>query len=565
MIRRSCLLALVICAAPALGATVSYRVQFVGEVGCHVVQVDLNSPWVKVTPITALGFPGGAESMSSICRRQRPTAAVTGTFFSKSTLLPIGDIVRDGRLIYFGGMGSALAITPVNEVVFEDVPWGRHRDWGPFETVLACGPRLLRSGEVALAPVHQGFSDPHVLGRAARTAVGLTPANKLLMVVTRHHVSLWDLAKIMRALGCIDAINLDGGSSIAMYYRGKAVVTPARRLVNMLAVYESVEHEGRTCNCELPAERQAIYIWRAGQAYQAYMKAQTPLAQGDMDTAVRLLAQAADLDPLNASYQVRLAETLARQGDIAGASAAFSRAGQILADKGMPARATEYLQRALQYNPDNPIAQSRLPEVYRARGMEEQAQAAEYNLKMRELQSRITAAHPELVADMISRAWALVGLSLDDSLPQPRLTGLASDDSYLDLELGVRLQLPQGWEFVSGEDPSALLMRHRFRPFLAHLRVMRVPERLDMKWLMELYYERSFLRELNPPPLEPGLKRVTRVTEAVTPDGTVRCDTVFVRSGDLLWILSLTCQADRWAQAAPDLQAIADGFTLLRR
>lgn len=564
MTRRLCVLALLVCGAPALGRNVGYRVEFVGNIGCHVIQVNLNSPWVKVTPVTALGFPGGAESMISICRRQQPTGAVTGTFFSKSTLLPIGDIVRDGRLIYFGGMGTALAITPANEVAFQDVPWGRHQDWEPFETVLACGPRLLQAGQVALAPAHQGFSDPHVLGRAARTAVGLTAHNKLLMVVTRQNVSLYDLAKLMLGLGCIDAINLDGGASTGMYYRGSAVVSPGRRLVNMLAVYESVEREGRTCNCELPAERQAIYIWRAGQAYQLYMRAQTPLAQGDLDDAVRLLAKAAELDPLNASYQVRLGETLAQRGDAVGASAAFSHAGAVLADKGVYVQATEHLRRALQYNPDNPIAQVRLPSVYRARGMETQARAAEYDYKLRELQSRIVAAHPELVADIISRAWALVGLSLDDALPQPTLADLSGGASYLDLDLGVRLQLPDGWEFVTEEDPSALNMRHRFRPFLAHLRVIRVPERLDLKWLVELYYERSFLRELRPEPLAPGLLRTTRTTEAVSPDDTLYCETIFTRRGELLWILSLSCTTDTRSEAASDLRTIAHEFVLLR-
>lgn len=564
MSRSLCLLLLLACTRPALTANVGYRIEFVGAVGCHVIQVNLNSPWVKVTPITALGFPGGAESMTSICRRHQPTGAVTGTFFSKSTLLPVGDIVRDGRLIYFGGMGSALAITPANEVAFQDVAWGRHQDWEPFETVLACGPRLLRAQAVALAPAHQGFSDPHVLGRAPRTAVGLTAQNKLLMVVTRQSISLYELAKLMRRLGCIDAINLDGGASTGMYYRGKVIVSPKRKLVNLLAVYEYVEREGRTCNCELPTERQAIYLWRASQARALYLKAQTPLARGDLENAVRLLTQAAELDALNASYQVRLGETLARRGDAKGASAAFGRAGEILADKGLYAQATEYLLRALHYNPDNPLAQRRLAGVYRARGLETQARAAEYDYWLRELQAHIVAAHPELMAEISRNAWTLAGRPEEAARPQPQLADLSGGTSYVDLDLGVRLQLPDGWEFVTEDDPSALVMRHRFRAVLAHLRVLRVPERLDLKWLVDLYYEGSFLRESQGLPILPQMTRTTRTTEAVSPDGTIYCETTFTRRGDLLWILSLTCATDMRAQAAEDLRAIGREFTLLR-
>ena len=558
------LLVLTLGVAPALGRNVGYRVEFVNNIGCHIVQVDLASPWAKVTPITSLRFPGGAEPMMKMCGRLHPTAAVTGTFFSKTSLLPIGDIVRDGRLIYFGGMGTAIAITPENTVVFEDVEYGRHQDWGPFETVLACGPRLLRSGRVSLAPRHQGFSDPHVLGRASRAAVGLTPANKLLMVVTRQNISLSQLAKLMLSLGCIDAVNLDGGSSTAMYYRGRGVVMPARTMVNMLAVYESVEHEARTCNCELPGEREAIYQWRAARAYRVYMLAQNPLAEGDLDEAIRLLEKAAGLDELNASYQARLAETLAARGDLAAASAAHSRAGVILADKNALGEAAEHMRKALDYNPDNPIAQSRLPSLYREQGMERQARSAEYSLKLRELEESIVAAHTDLMGDIVAQAWALAGGSVDEARKQPRLADAFGRGMYVDAELGVALQPPVGWEIALGSDPGALVIRHRFEPLLAHLRVVRVPERLDMERLTELYYARSFQHELASLPVTRDTVRVTRATEVVSLGDRLHCETLFSRRGELVWILSFTCSADLHDRAAPDIEAIIEGFTLFR-
>ena len=181
---------LTIGASPGVAANVAYRVQFVNGFGCHVVQVNLSSPNVKVTPIVSLRFPGGAEPMMQMCRRERPDAAITGTFFSKTTLLPVGDIVIDGRLAYFGGMGSAIAITGSNRVAIERLPYGRRQDWSAFESVLACGPLLLQAGEIALAPAHERFRDPHVLGPRRRTAAGLTAANKPLMVVTRSRSPL---------------------------------------------------------------------------------------------------------------------------------------------------------------------------------------------------------------------------------------------------------------------------------------------------------------------------------------------------------------------------------------
>ena len=88
---------------------------------------------------------------------------------------------------------------------------------------------------------HQFFRalhDPHFLGRSNRSAAGLTPANKLLLVSVPKSISLADLAGVMRGLGCSQAMNLDGGASMAMYYRGRTVLPAGRRLTNILAVYE---------------------------------------------------------------------------------------------------------------------------------------------------------------------------------------------------------------------------------------------------------------------------------------------------------------------------------------
>jgi len=36
----------------------------------------------------------------------------------------------------------------------------------------------------------------------------------------------------------VDAVNLDGGGSTCLYYRGAMVVAPGRRLSNLLTLYE---------------------------------------------------------------------------------------------------------------------------------------------------------------------------------------------------------------------------------------------------------------------------------------------------------------------------------------
>ena len=218
------------------GQHVAYGLRKLQGVSAHVLTVNLREPGVKVSVAVAPGLPGGDEEFASMLRRTRPYAAVNGTFFDKETLRPIGDLVAEGRLLHAGRMGTALAITAEGKAVIRRVEWGRGQDWSLYTTVLGCGPLLLQEGRIDLDPEGERFRDPHVLAASNRSAAGLTPAGKLLLVCVPQPVTLLRLAELMRELGCVDAMNLDGGASMAMYYRGRVVRAPGRRLTNILTV-----------------------------------------------------------------------------------------------------------------------------------------------------------------------------------------------------------------------------------------------------------------------------------------------------------------------------------------
>lgn len=208
--------------------------------GCpvNVIKADLKDSRVRVNASVASNGIGSDESFGSFIGRTKPVAAINGAFFSKGDLKPIGDIVIDGQLVHFGGMGTGICITEDCRVEFIQAVRARHTDWSNYKTVICCGPKLLADGRVVVDPQGEGFRDPHVLGKANRTAVGLAPGNKLLLVNTKKGVSLREWAGIMKSLGCTEAVNFDGGASMAMYYRGKTISTPGRKLTNVLLVYE---------------------------------------------------------------------------------------------------------------------------------------------------------------------------------------------------------------------------------------------------------------------------------------------------------------------------------------
>lgn len=224
---------------PAAPGSLSYQKRRAAGVPVHLVTVDLRDPNVKVSVALARGEVGRMESFRGILRRARPAAALTGTFFSPRTGWPTGDIVVDGHWLATGRVGTAVAITPENAVRFVRLRRGQARRWGQYDTVLGGGPRLVTAGRITLAPRAEGFRDRALYARRPRTAVGVTRRGKLLMVTVRRPIYLRRLARIMRTLGARDAVAMDGGSSTAMFYRGRLVSRPSRRLTNLLVAYDN--------------------------------------------------------------------------------------------------------------------------------------------------------------------------------------------------------------------------------------------------------------------------------------------------------------------------------------
>jgi hypothetical protein len=204
-----------------------------------VLTVDLNDSRVKVTGMVARHGSGSSERFESMIHRSHPTSAFTGTFFSMRSLVPIGDIVVDGELAHRGGVGTGLCITDNNECSFIKPPHRYARmDWSAYDFVCCAGPRLVRNGVASVHPGAEGFHDSSLLGRAPRLAVGLTKHNKLLFVATRSRIQLGQLAKVMKKLGCVNAMNLDAGGSLGFYHRGRTLVHPGRKLTNLILIYD---------------------------------------------------------------------------------------------------------------------------------------------------------------------------------------------------------------------------------------------------------------------------------------------------------------------------------------
>ena len=223
-----------------------------------VTTVDLNNPNVKVTGMLAEHGQGSNETFERMVWRSHPTAAVTGTFFDVASANVLGDIVVNGKLAHRGGIGTGLCINTYNECKFVQPPRRYARvDWKDFDFVCCSGPRLVHQGKAEVHPALEGFHDQHMLGRNSRLAVGITKNNKLLFVATRQQVQLGKLAQAMKQIGCVEAINLDAGSSLGYYYKGKMIARPGRRLTNAILIYDDADRYERFKSRLTPAPRLA--------------------------------------------------------------------------------------------------------------------------------------------------------------------------------------------------------------------------------------------------------------------------------------------------------------------
>ena len=98
--------------------------------------------------------------------------------------------------------------------------------FAPYPQILGAGPILVQNRQIVLDAKAEGFSDAFIQEKAARSAIGTTVEGTLLIAAVHNRVNgagptLTEIAKVMQSLGCVDALNLDGGSSTSLYLGGQ--------------------------------------------------------------------------------------------------------------------------------------------------------------------------------------------------------------------------------------------------------------------------------------------------------------------------------------------------------
>jgi exopolysaccharide biosynthesis protein len=185
----------------------------------------------------------GDEPFENMVARYQSAVVVNGTFFGKDEQKSVlGNMVAAGKFLKYSrweNYGTTLGIKAGNQLEMVTARTEGKPDWNQHWFSLTCGPRLVKQGKVWLSPLSEGFKDAHVLGVGSRTAIGFPASrDKLFLVTFLDSLSLEAEAKIMLAIGCFEAMNLDGGDSVGLAHQGQILLPPGRNLTNVLVVYD---------------------------------------------------------------------------------------------------------------------------------------------------------------------------------------------------------------------------------------------------------------------------------------------------------------------------------------
>lgn len=125
---------------------------------------------------------------------------------------------------------------PTPNSYFKPAPAPQAKDGRVWEMSEAIGgaPVLLKNGEVRISNEAEAIPLDMTTVRHPRTAVGWSGGKRLIFFVCDGRQPLWsmgmtlpELAQTLRELGCVEALNLDGGGSATFVVNGRALNRPS--------------------------------------------------------------------------------------------------------------------------------------------------------------------------------------------------------------------------------------------------------------------------------------------------------------------------------------------------
>lgn len=157
-----------------------------------------------------------------VVQRDRVTNQLPG---GKAGEKPVA-IPRDGYLLTFRASAAASASQlPIGTTVSISSTTNS-AEFNRYPHIMGAGPLLIQNNQIVLDAASEQFTNAFITQRAIRSGICTTANNSVILAAVHNRAgglgpSLAEHAQIMNRLGCVNALNLDGGSSTSLYLGGQ--------------------------------------------------------------------------------------------------------------------------------------------------------------------------------------------------------------------------------------------------------------------------------------------------------------------------------------------------------
>lgn len=229
------------CILPAEAKNSHYIKNYSGNI-IHIIKVDKNSA-IK----TFAKRPG--KNLYQIAKNNNAWGAVNGGYFNHSDGYPVSKVIVNSKLVENPENNQALisneVLKPILKKIFNNRVELRLTNYQGKNIINICpNNNPLRDGEKLINSIqagpelipninleNEGFIIKNKNGlvirdgigsssKAARSAVGIDKNGEVMLVSTSSNpgLTITELGKFMKELGAIQAMALDGGSSVSMIW-----------------------------------------------------------------------------------------------------------------------------------------------------------------------------------------------------------------------------------------------------------------------------------------------------------------------------------------------------------
>nr|MDZ8038303.1 phosphodiester glycosidase family protein [Nostoc sp. CreGUA01] len=118
-------------------------------------------------------------------------------------------------------------------------------DFSRYPHIIGAGPLLIQNRQIVLDAKAEKFSNAFIAEKAIRSGICTTSTGTLMITAVHNRVggygpTLAEHAQLMQQMGCVDALNLDGGSSTSLYLGGQLLdrfPSTAARVHNGIGIF----------------------------------------------------------------------------------------------------------------------------------------------------------------------------------------------------------------------------------------------------------------------------------------------------------------------------------------